>query len=81
MARPIHEIAREIARDWSGKGKGIGYAARPYLDAMLALDSIDDYYGADRAAMIIAYFLGNARGYRGEKAKALKAELNAMLKG
>jgi hypothetical protein len=74
--RPIHDIAREIAQDW----KPVYFGARPYLEAMMSLDKIDDNYGADSAKSIVAYFLSNARGWKGEKAKAIKTELNKMLK-
>ena len=80
MTRAIYLIADDIRRDWSKLGKGVNYAAKPYLDAMGSLDKITDAYGCDSGKSIVAYFLGNATSYRGEKAKALKAELKAMLK-
>lgn len=76
-ARPIHEIAREIARDW----RPVNYAAKPYLEAMFDLDDVTDSYGYDSAPSIIRYFLSNSRAWRGPVAKAIKAELNAMVKG
>lgn len=75
-ARPIHEIAWEIKRDW----KNIYFGARPYLDAMFALNSISDNYGLDSGKSVVLYFLSNAATWRGPKAKAIKAELKAMLK-
>lgn len=79
--REIFTIAQEIVRDWGANGVDkIHYAARPYLEAMLTLDRIDGSYGADSARSIVAYFLSNAKTYRGETARRLKAELNAMLK-
>jgi hypothetical protein len=74
--RPIYAIARDIRRAWPN----VNYAARPYLDAMRALNQIDDYYGFDDAHDIVLRFLGNASSFRGEQAKALKAELRAMVK-
>lgn len=79
-ARPIWMIAGEIFADWSKIGKGVNYAAKPYLDAMGSLDKITDDYYADSAKSVVLYFLSNATSYRGEKAKALKAELKALLK-
>lgn len=76
-SRPLYEIAREIARDW----KDIYFGARPYLAAMSQLESVDDYYGADSGDMIVRYFLSNATRWRGPVAKAIKAELNLLLKG
>ena len=74
MTRPISAIARDIRRDW----KNVNYAARPYLDAMFSLETINDKYGYDSAKSIVAYFLGNAGSWRGETAKSIKAELKAL---
>lgn len=76
--RPIHEIAREIESDWGGQGKGVNFAARPYLDAMHRLTDAKDHYIADSARSVITYFLSNASGWKGEKAKAIKAELKKI---
>jgi hypothetical protein len=73
--RPISVIAREIKKAW----KPVYYGAVPYLDAMLSLDSITDKYGADDAKGIVLYFLSNANAFRGPAAKALKAELKALV--
>ena len=74
--RSIREIAFEIKADWTKPYFG----AVPYLDAMTQLNSITDKYGWDDADMIVRYFLGNAKTWRGETAKRIKAELKAMLK-
>jgi hypothetical protein len=58
----------------------VNFAAKPYLDAMSSLGSINDQYGYDSAKSIVLYFLGNASSWRGEKAKEIKAELKAMCK-
>lgn len=76
----ISQIAREIRKDWSGKGKGVNYAAKPYLDAMNDLESLDDMFFHDSGRSVVLYFLSNARTWRGETAKAVKAELNKRLK-
>lgn len=76
MARPLYEIAREIKKDW----KNVWFGAKPYLDAMLTLDSIEDKYGLDSGHSIVAYFLGNAAQWRGETARRIKKELNQMIK-
>jgi hypothetical protein len=78
--RPIHEIAREIRRIWSKQGKGVNYAAKPYLEAMGSLGSAKENYGADSGESIVAYFLGNATSFRGPDAKRLKEELKAHIK-
>jgi len=72
--RTISTIAADIERNWAN----VNYAARPYLDAMKSLASIDDYYYNDTARSIVLYFLSNARSFRGEDAKRLKAELKAL---
>ena len=75
MARPIYEIAREIRKDWGAK---VSVYAKPYLDAMGQLDSIEDNYYFDSAKSIVQYFLSNAASWRGETAKRIKAELKQM---
>jgi len=72
--RSIRSIALDIRREWAK----VNYAAKPYLDAMLELNSINDKYYNDSAKSIILYFLSNAASFRGERAKALKAELKAL---
>lgn len=80
--RPLYEIAREVRQNWkkSVSGTDLNYAAKPYLDAMESLDKISDPYGMDSGTSIVAYFLSNASSWRGDKAKEIKKELNAMLK-
>jgi hypothetical protein len=76
QTRSLSEIAREIKRDWGNK---VNYAAKPYLDAMMTLDSIDDNYMFDSGRSIVAYFLSNAGSWKGETAKRIKKELKGML--
>lgn len=78
--RPLNVIATEIRSDWSSRGKGVNYAAAPYLDAMEQLTDVHGKYYADSAASIVRYFLANAGSWRGDKARAVKAELNLMIK-
>jgi hypothetical protein len=75
-SRPICEIAKEIKKDWTKPYFG----AVPYLNAMLTLNKVTDSYGLDSAKSIIAYFLGNASTWKGEKARELKKELNKLIK-
>lgn len=74
--RSLALIARDIRRDWVVANFG----AIPYLAAMARLDKITDKYGEDSARSIVLYFLSNAKTWRGPVAKAIKLELNAMLK-
>jgi len=72
--RSIRSIALDIRKEWAK----VNYAAKPYLDAMLELNSINDKYYNDSAKSVVLYFLSNAASFRGERAKALKAELKAL---
>ena len=73
--RPLYIIAADIKADW----QKVNYAAVPYLEAMQQLNSIDDNFILDSARSIVRYFLSNARSWHGEKARKIKAELNAMV--
>jgi hypothetical protein len=73
--RTLATIAREIRTDWTKPYFG----AVPYIDAMARLTTITDPYGSDDAESVVLYFLSNATSWRGEKARAIKAELKAML--
>ncbi len=75
----LARLARHIAADWPT----VNYAAVPYLNALRELDTVDlrgAYYGADDASMVVAYFLSNARSWKGENARLVKAELKRRLK-
>jgi hypothetical protein len=69
--KPISELAWIVRRDW----KKVNFAAVPYLDAMLSLNSVNDAYGLDSGASVVLYFLSNASSWRGPVAKAIKTEL------
>jgi hypothetical protein len=75
MPRPLHEIAREIRSDW----KPVDYSAKPYLEAMMDLENLDDKYGQDDGRYIVNYFLSNSGKWRGDTAKRVKAELKQMV--
>lgn len=75
QTRPIATIAREIYKEWPK----VNYAAKPYLEAMLSLNNINDTYYLDSGKSIVLYFLSNASSFRGEKAKALKTELKTIV--
>jgi len=73
-ARPLSQIARDIKANWPK----VNYAAKPYLDAMSNLGSINDRYYEDDAKSVVIYFLANAQGWRGDEAKRIKAELKKL---
>jgi hypothetical protein len=77
MTRSLNTIAKDIRKDWAKPYFG----AVPYLDAMETLNSIRDTYYYDDAESVVRYFLSNATSWKGETARAIKAELKAMLKG
>ena len=77
MTRTLNVIARDISRDWTKPNFG----AVPYLDAMHSLQSIRDKYYFDDAESVVRYFLANATSWKGETARAIKAELKTLLKG
>jgi len=72
--RALSAIARDIRANWPK----VNYAAKPYLDAMAQLGSINDKFYADSAKDVVLYFLANAGSWRGEDAKRIKAELKKM---
>lgn len=74
--RPLHEIAKDIRENWPKPYFG----AVPYIDAMASLSDMNSMYGWDNARSVVLYFLANTQTWRGEKAKAIKAELKEMLK-
>lgn len=76
----LAQIATVIRKDWSGQPKGINYAAKPYLDAMSTLQTVNDIYIAEPGYLIVAYFLSNAGTWKGEIARAVKKELNKRIK-
>lgn len=75
--RTIRVIAMEIRSDWGDK---LSPHAKPYLDAMASLGSITENYYEDSGVSIVSYFLANAGTWRGETARRVKKELNAMIK-
>ena len=77
QTRPLYTIANEIRTDWGPK---VNFAAKPYLDAMGTLTNVSDNYGMESGRMIVAYFLSNARSWKGDTARKVKKELNAMIK-
>lgn len=78
---PLNRIASIIVQDWKKTSKnGVNYAAKPYLSAMMTLDTIESNYIADSGREIVMYFLSNATTWKGPVAKEIKAHLNTLLK-
>lgn len=72
--RTIQKIAFDIGADW----QNMSYAARPYWQAMLQLETINDKYYLDSAREIVLRFLCNAGSWRGPVARAVKLELKQL---
>jgi hypothetical protein len=73
--RPLHEIADEIVLNWPEPF----FAAVPYLHAMRRVAKLTDHYGMDDGESLVRYFLSNAKTWRGDVARRIKAELRAVL--
>jgi hypothetical protein len=73
--RKLYEIAHDIRSDW----QPVYFGAKPYLNALFSLESINDNYHEDTAKSVVRYFLGNAQTWRGDVAKRIKSELKDML--
>lgn len=82
----ISNLASRIIMDMEGIAKAkhkywraaFPYAA-PYADAMMSLQTVNDHYGFDSGFEIVARFLSNASTWKGETAKAIKAELRKRI--
>jgi hypothetical protein len=62
----------------------VNYAAEPYLAAMeemvaAGLDPFADAYYSDPPGSVVRYFVGNASGWRGDVARAVRAEMRRRL--
>lgn len=76
MSRALREIAEEVYKDW---GDRINFAAKPWLRALLELETINDLYGMDSGKTCVLYFLSNAQSWRGPEARRIKAELKLLV--
>lgn len=77
--RTLREIAADIRAAWGDKLDTTGYAAKPYLEALECVDTVEDMYGQDKAVNLVRYFLSNAAQFKGDRARVLKEELRAQL--
>lgn len=75
--RTFRQIALEIKETW----KNQYFGAKPYVDALLTLDTSDPSapYIFETAKDMVIGFLANAQTFRGEVAKNLKQELKNMI--
>jgi hypothetical protein len=80
---PLRSLSA-IARDIQGSAwynSASSYGAKPYVQAMCELETLADFYGLEDGKTIVLYALSNMATFRGDVAKAVKAELKAHLKG
>ncbi len=78
QAMSLRQVALEVVYDEAWRKKP-PYGAAPYLEAMCQLDSINDRYFDDSDKSVVSYFLANAREWRGDRARMVKAELKRRL--
>jgi hypothetical protein len=74
--RELHEIAAEIDQDWPQPF----YGAVPYLAAMRRMGPVTGMFGEDDGKSVVLYFLSNAKTWRGDLARRVKAELKSLIK-
>ena len=79
---------KEITSPWEDRMKRIHellrsaklpFSAKPYAEALLQLNSLNDNYGCDDGRSIAQYFLSNAATWRGEEARECKTLLKREL--
>ena len=77
---PLHEIADVIRREAKANPSAswVTYS-KPYVDALASLNTTQDDYFADSGESVVRYCLANLGTWRGEAARAVKAELKAHL--
>ena len=73
-------LAKQIEECYAQMGKPVYFGAVPYLQAMKLMNNWTDPYFNDTASSVAAYLLGNITTMRGEKAKAIRAELKQIAK-
>ena len=74
--KSLSDIAHLIKQDW----RNLSIYAKPYVEAMEQLNSIEDNYYADSAQSVVLYFLANAQSWRGDIAREVKAYLKKITK-
>lgn len=74
----IASVARIIRRDHQSKGKELPCGAKPYVEAMACLNTVQDKYILDDGGDIVARALCNLGGWRGETARVVKAHLKKL---
>ncbi len=71
----ISQIVDIVFKDW----KKISPSARPYLEAMMSLESAKDVHGSEDGKSILSYFLLNSKQWQGEVAKKVKSYFKTII--
>lgn len=66
------------AMTWTHRSPA-GYAAKPYVDAVLSVPMGATGYGDESLRDVVMYLRSNLRSWRGPLAKEVKAELDEVL--
>lgn len=77
--RTIKAIVADILGEWGEKVHTVGYAAKPYLDALAQMETADQTYGAETGEHLLRYLLSNLTQFKGQRARELKEELRGHL--
>lgn len=78
--RSPREIALDIKSDYMDRGKSVPDFAEAYRGPAEFLDSWDSMYYADDADTVMIYLSSNLGGWRGDKAREIKAEIKSCLR-
>jgi len=71
----LYDIVQIIKQDW----KSVYFSAKPYLEAMEHLNSINGSIGQDSGREIILYFLINSKQWKGQTAREIKLHLRELI--
>lgn len=74
-ARKLKDIARDIEKSWGR----VDPRAKPFLEVLKTLDSVEDNYEADRGVDIVRHFLHHSQRWSGPDADRLRDELEGLL--
>lgn len=77
--RTIKAIVADISSEWGEKVHTVGYAAKPYLDALSNVETTGETYGAENGEHLLRYLLSNLTQFKGQRARELKEELRGHL--
>lgn len=77
--RPVREIVADIATTWGAKLSTTGYAAKPYVEALVTVRDGQEYYGDEKVEHLVRVLLSNLSQFKGQRARELKEELRGHL--